>query len=210
MLLIIVGVHLLLNGTRYANNSEILIFEIGQVNSEAESDVNEALQCVTNKMPCCRSDRIGQWYFPNGMLVSVKGRSQFFYRDRGDNGTVNLNRVSENVMSPTGQFCCVVPDSNGTNQTLCVNIVLELTSSKSWNNSCLPTHAITLPYIITATATLLSTLHGGNQSSEFESGNLLYIIGGSIAAAVAVSIIITIPATVIIFVLVLRYCRKKR
>ncbi len=121
MLLIIVGVHLLLNGARYVNNSEILIFEIGQD--------NEALQCVTNKIPCCRTTRTGQWYYPNGTQVSVKGHSHFFYRDRGNNGTVNLNRFNENITSPTGQFCCVVPDSNDTNQALCVSIVLELTSS---------------------------------------------------------------------------------
>ena len=128
----IVGVYLFLNGTRYTNNSEILIFEIGKVNPQAESDVNEALQCVTNKKPCCKTARIGQWYFPNGTEVTIQGNTQpFFYRNRGDNGTINLNRISKNVLFPTGQFCCVVPDSNDINQTLCVNIVLELTSSKS-------------------------------------------------------------------------------
>ena len=44
-----------------------------------------------------------------------------FYRNRGDNGEVSLNRPS-GVESPTGQFCCEVPDAINTNQTLCVNI----------------------------------------------------------------------------------------
>ena len=34
---------------------------------------------------------------------------------------MSLNRPS-NVESPTGQFCCEVPDATNTNQTLCVNI----------------------------------------------------------------------------------------
>ena len=130
-----IGIYLRLKGTNYTNNSEILIFEIGKVNPRVESDVNEALQCVTNKMPCCKMDRIGHWYFPNETNVTIEGAVPpplSFYRNRGNDGTVNLNRVHENVIDPTGQFCCVVPDNNDTNQTLCVNIVLnELTSSKS-------------------------------------------------------------------------------
>lgn len=125
---LIAGVYLRLNGTRYANDSEILMFEIGREDSQA-------LQCVTSKRPCCKTSRTGQWYFPSGIEVSVEDSAQFFYRNRGDDGTVNLNRVSENVVSPTGQFCCVVPDSNDTIQTLCANVVLELTSSKPQNNA---------------------------------------------------------------------------
>ena len=45
-----------------------------------------------------------------------------FYRNRGDDGTVNLNRVSNDVMMPTGQYCCVVPDATGVMQSACVNI----------------------------------------------------------------------------------------
>ena len=34
---------------------------------------------------------------------------------------MSLNRPSD-VMSPTGLFCCEVPDATDTDQTLCVNI----------------------------------------------------------------------------------------
>ena len=44
-----------------------------------------------------------------------------FYRSRGANGEVSLNQPS-GVESPTGRFCCEVPDATNTNQTLCVNI----------------------------------------------------------------------------------------
>lgn len=111
---LIAGVYLRLNGTRYANDSEILMFEIGREDSQA-------LQCVTSKRPCCKTSRTGQWYFPNGIEVSVEGSAQFFYRNRGDDGTVNLNRVGD-VLMPTGLFCCVVPDTTGVDQGICANI----------------------------------------------------------------------------------------
>ena len=46
-----------------------------------------------------------------------------FYRIRGANGEVSLNRPS-GIESPTacGRFCCEVPDATNINQTLCVNI----------------------------------------------------------------------------------------
>ena len=45
-----------------------------------------------------------------------------FYRNRGyDDGTVNLNRPSS-VMSPTGLFCCEVPNAGDVMQRLCTTI----------------------------------------------------------------------------------------
>ena len=44
-----------------------------------------------------------------------------FYRTRGANGEVSLNRPS-GVESPIGRFCCEVANTANTNQTLCVNI----------------------------------------------------------------------------------------
>ena len=84
--------------------------------------MNDALRCITDRKPCCRNEnnRAGEWFFPNGTMVPVSGP---FYRNRGPgDGTVNLNRVNTNVMSPTGLFCCVVPDATGINQTVCANI----------------------------------------------------------------------------------------
>ena len=45
-----------------------------------------------------------------------------FHRNRDNNGNVNLFRVTDNVTSPVGRFCCEIEDSTHTNQTLCVNI----------------------------------------------------------------------------------------
>ena len=62
------------------------------------------------------------WYFPNGDIVPAIGGATTFYRNRGDDGTVNLNRLNDDVMMPTGLFCCVIPDATDTNVTVCVNL----------------------------------------------------------------------------------------
>ena len=75
-------------------------------------------------MPCCRTppNRAGEWFFPNGIVVPVSGAATTFYRNRGDDGTVNLNRVNTGIISPTGLFCRVVPDATGTIQRVCAAI----------------------------------------------------------------------------------------
>ena len=118
------GVYLSLRGVVYANNSVISITEIGVTNPD--TNLNEGLQCITDRIPCCRRDfRTGEWYFPNRTMVSGQSNSPSFYRNRGmDDGTVNLNRINANVMMPTGLFCCKVPDGTGIVQTVCVTIIL--------------------------------------------------------------------------------------
>ena len=67
---------------------------------------------------------MGEWLFPDG-VTTVPGPLQSptsFYRNRGDDGTVNLNRLSANVLMPTGLFCCKVRDAAGDTDPLCVNI----------------------------------------------------------------------------------------
>ena len=44
-----------------------------------------------------------------------------FYRSRTDNQTIYLNRRN-NVQTPTGAFCCKLPDNNDMNHTLCVTL----------------------------------------------------------------------------------------
>ena len=115
------GVYLSLKGVVYANNSVIPITEIGETNNTS----NTGLQCITDRSPCCltQPNRFGEWYFPDGM-TTVPGPQQYpttFSRTRGDDGTVNLNRIND-VMMPTGLFCCVVPDATSTDTNTCINI----------------------------------------------------------------------------------------
>jgi hypothetical protein len=115
------GVYLSLRGTIYANNGIIQITDIGETNTTS----NTGLQCITDRMPCCAAlaNRTREWYFPNG--TSVPGPLQSpasFFRTRGDDGTVNLNRLNTNIFIPTGLFCCEIPDATGVMQRLCANI----------------------------------------------------------------------------------------
>ena len=107
---------LLFKGKIYGSNSLFFINEIGKSNS------NSALQCVTDKRECCRWSRLGEWYFPDGSRVPIENDATVFYRNRANNGIVNLNRFSDDIMSPTGQYCCQVPDNTTVNQKLCAYI----------------------------------------------------------------------------------------
>ena len=112
----------------YPNNSVILITEIKETatsNGVTDATANNGLQCITDRRPCCAAmaTRAGEWFFPdNGGMVPVLGGATSFYRSRGDDGTVNLNRLNSDVMMPTGRFCCVVPDATSTDVTLCADI----------------------------------------------------------------------------------------
>ena len=117
--IMLAGVYLSLRGVIYANNSVIPITEIGETNSTS----NSGLQCITDRIPCCRTPpRFGEWYFPNGTAIPLQSAATTFYRSRGDDGTVNLNRLSTSVMYPIGMFCCEVPDATETTQRVCTNI----------------------------------------------------------------------------------------
>ena len=115
------GVFLTLGGEPIPAGGNILIGEIG------EGD-GGALLCVTDLTQCCRVidtpsagvPALGNWFYPNGTAVPVDGDGYDFYRNR-DTGIVRLNRRN-NAMSPTGLFCCVVPDATFTNTNTCINI----------------------------------------------------------------------------------------
>ena len=98
-----------------ANNSAVYISDIGE-------SPNTRLQCLTDRVPCCASEpnRAGEWFFPDDGRM-VPSTRMTFYRGRGDDGTVRLNRVS-GTMSPTGKYCCVVPDATGIMQWACAII----------------------------------------------------------------------------------------
>ena len=125
------GVYLSLKETVYTNNSVISITEIGDTDTllSPPKNSNNGLQCITDRTPCCRfaPNTAGEWFFPGGMMVPGQSPTTTFYRNRGrDDGTVNLNRANTNVMSPTGLFCCVVPDATGVMQWACASVQCEL------------------------------------------------------------------------------------
>ena len=54
----------------------------------------------------------------------ARSNNSAFYRSRGPNdGTVNLNRVNNpDIISPVGQFCCVLPDATMISRKICSSI----------------------------------------------------------------------------------------
>ena len=111
----------------YPNNSIISVTKIEQTDNTS----NDGLQCITDRRPCCASlpNRHGEWFFPDdvGMVPTIVSATTF-YRNRGDDGTVNLNRLNNDVMMPTGKFCCVVPDATGVSQWACAINIRKLAS----------------------------------------------------------------------------------
>ena len=108
------GVHFELKGKIYGNNSIVNIFTIGEGNS--------ALLCKTNKQDCCGivPNRFGEFYYPQGVRVPINNAGQGFYRDRGDQ-LIRLNRRVD-TSSPTGRYCCEIPDADGVTQKIFINI----------------------------------------------------------------------------------------
>lgn len=117
------GPYLSLRGGVQANNSAIFITGIGE--TLLGPNANTGLQCVTDRMPCCRAEQLGEWFFPNGSTVETKSSGSVLYQSRGlGDGTINLNRRTSigDVLFPTGLYCCVAPTANGVKETLCVRI----------------------------------------------------------------------------------------
>ena len=91
---------------------------ISIVNLDAEGGI---LQCFTNISGCCYRSRNGDWRYPNGSLVQIRGRKGEFYRTRGDNpGVVNLHWY-RNAPIPTGLFCCEIHPYYY-HQTACIGV----------------------------------------------------------------------------------------
>ena len=113
------GVYLSMGGEILPSNRVICVTDIGT--SELS---RQYLVCTSDRKPCCRDlPQYGEWKFPNGSLVQSISRGAVAFITKRDNaGNVNLYRVSSNVTSPTGRFCCEIPDATDTNYTLCVDI----------------------------------------------------------------------------------------
>ena len=109
-----------LNGQPIANNSNVVLQNIG------EGDAG-ALLCTTDRIACCadRPNRTGEWFYPDGMMVPTDGVGDPYYRNRGDM-LIRLNRRSKQGLleTYTGVYCCEIPDQNNVEQTLCVGAYL--------------------------------------------------------------------------------------
>ena len=106
------------------NDGYVLVSDIGTHRS--------GLHCNTDRSDCCRgSDHPnyvaqGHWYRPNGSEVmsftvedGITPTRSFFSRDRVA-GIIRLNR--NGIPPDRGRFRCEIPNADGVNVTLYVNI----------------------------------------------------------------------------------------
>ena len=123
------GVFLKLKCRIYNNDSTIPISDIGENDG--------ALLCVTDLSKCCNNNHtignmaMGEWLYPDGNEVAtgeMSTQDQGFYKNR-DRSVVRLHR-RENITSPTGEFCCEVPDATYTMVTVCINVIQNESSSR--------------------------------------------------------------------------------
>ena len=113
----LVPVQLIFRGVPFPNNSVLSLNNIG------DTSTGSAILCTTNRSPCCSTtlNRFGEWYYPDGSVVPNNGAGEEFFRGRGDNQTIYLNRRN-NAQSPSGSFCCELPDDSDVTHTLCVSL----------------------------------------------------------------------------------------
>ena len=103
-----------LRGEIYTNNSVIDIADVGTGES--------ALLCKTDSASCCGTppNRVGEFYYPNGVQVPIRIAGQGFYRDRRTQ-RIRLNR-RQGINDPTGVYSCEIPDASGVMQKLFIKL----------------------------------------------------------------------------------------
>ena len=94
----------------------------------------QTLMCITDRVDCCETPALGNWYYPNGSIVGYNQQSSHvFQSNRGQHETINGNqaiiygsvRIWHRYTPPAterGLFHCELPDANGINHRLYVNI----------------------------------------------------------------------------------------
>ncbi|XP_064385048.1 sushi, von Willebrand factor type A, EGF and pentraxin domain-containing protein 1-like isoform X4 [Halichondria panicea] len=106
----------MLRGETFANTSSISLEDIGET--------DEALIFQTEIKDCCRVQKIGQCYDPNGVELGTKATRNEMYRNR-DSQMVRLNKVDvfTGQAAIPGLYCCTVPNNDGNLHRICANII---------------------------------------------------------------------------------------
>ena len=86
--------------------------------------------CVTDRVDCCDTEQLGNWYYPDGRTVVYSTESGHrFQSNRGQNEALNGQQFYGSVrlwrrFTPTerGLFRCELPYAENVVQTLYVNI----------------------------------------------------------------------------------------
>ena len=117
------GLFFTLSGTVYLPGATVLITDVGRFTIQTLAAAN-SLVCDTRNVNtmCCRGSdggNVGEWFFPNGTMVSRDNASPRPLITRtGFTQQVRLNHNSEllniDVLTPTGEYTCMVPNGTGT------------------------------------------------------------------------------------------------
>ena len=97
-------------GNRYEPGDSILITDIGSYSGPGDS-----LVCVTtdvNTQCCADEGGVGEWLFPNGNMIPRNNDPVSQIVRTGRTNQVHLN-FRTNQTSPTGEYTCVVPETDG-------------------------------------------------------------------------------------------------
>ena len=109
----------------YPNGSRVIsVQDIGELQADF-SNTNEVVACRTDRRPCCSTqpNRFGDWTYNSGTIIGTRVNSGIdYFRSRDDNQMIYLSLRSSATNPPTGEFCCVIPDSLNVMQTMCINL----------------------------------------------------------------------------------------
>ena len=126
------GVFLQQSSMRLQNDSLVDINDIpDEVTVGFEMARDTGLMCVTDLVGCCLNPGRGEWYHPDGSVVTFDDGSTKFRRNRNQ-GSTNLWRSGDPMQR--GRFRCELPDAQNVNQIRYANI-------------CELSHDFTLPLI---------------------------------------------------------------
>ena len=122
----------MLLGQTIPNNSLVnlvdLLYHTNDLNPPTNANGEQTLMCVTDLVACCETEGLGNWYFPGGGVI-ISGGGNTFQSNRGQNEVINGQQFYGSVRlwlrytpPQRGLFRCELPDANGVNQSLYVNI----------------------------------------------------------------------------------------
>ena len=105
-----------LGGITYPNNTAVILEHIGEENKNS-------LLCTSAYTLCCRTNKQGRLYYPNGepVLPLSQASRQSLYLTH-NNGSISLKRQPGETLPPLGKYRCEIPDARGTLQNLFITI----------------------------------------------------------------------------------------
>lgn len=109
-------VHLDHEGSILSNNSALSLNSLGDGN-----DTGSPLHCVTPLVPCCDTNRSGNWFRGDDPLGVFENSTELF-QSWGDDQSVRLNRGAGGASIEGGLYRCEVPDADTVTQTLYVGV----------------------------------------------------------------------------------------